>query len=625
MASDTGAQQESVEGRYYLEKVSIPEDSEDDYAYEEVPFDDEWSLTEGEEDLEAVVKALCERADDTGAVSQSSISPAKLPVSRIPEVVDDFLRNFLVRMGMHRTLDCFQTEWYEMVHRGQLNAEQVELVPDAYTQNQLLDNELRNARRERDSYREAAFKAGEELVRLRKERNFHRLHHKRVAQEKNRLIEDLKRLKKHYPSYEPALRTLTEKHQTALKQKILISLERDRALGQLQALEGSLSSVTARGAERPSPGLQYPSRDPGAQQGQSRPRRSAGADTRLLPEPMAPHDSAKDPARSSLLSRHPKDSEFPPDTRVNLHLAQVETLPREGSRTLTLRLSGTLRAHALPVSCLALHPRAPIAASTSDDRLWKLWALPGGEELVTGEGHSDWLSGCSFHPDGSKLATTGGDATLKIWDCSLGRCVLTLEGHSHATWGCDFHTCGDFVVSCSMDNTCKVWDLGSQRCRHTLRGHADSVNSVSFLPSSTTLLTCSADKTLALWDARTGLRAQTFHGHLHSCNHASFSAQGDAVASCDSYGTVKLWDVRKPVVVATIDMGPHPGNQVTFSPSGRTLAVASDDSEVKLVDLVSSQVTSLMGHEDAVQSVCFDHKGECLLSGGSDGVIHIWS
>ena len=28
-----------------------------------------------------------------------------------PEVVDDFVRNFLVRMGMSRTLDCFQTEW----------------------------------------------------------------------------------------------------------------------------------------------------------------------------------------------------------------------------------------------------------------------------------------------------------------------------------------------------------------------------------------------------------------------------------------------------------------------------------------------------------------------------------
>lgn len=29
-----------------------------------------------------------------------------------PEVVDDFVRNFLVRMNMDKTLECFQTEWY---------------------------------------------------------------------------------------------------------------------------------------------------------------------------------------------------------------------------------------------------------------------------------------------------------------------------------------------------------------------------------------------------------------------------------------------------------------------------------------------------------------------------------
>ena len=35
----------------------------------------------------------------------------KAPVSQRLEVVDDFVRNFLVRMGMTRTLDSFQTEW----------------------------------------------------------------------------------------------------------------------------------------------------------------------------------------------------------------------------------------------------------------------------------------------------------------------------------------------------------------------------------------------------------------------------------------------------------------------------------------------------------------------------------
>ena len=35
----------------------------------------------------------------------------KASVTQRPEVVDDFVRNFLVKMKMYRTLDCFQTEW----------------------------------------------------------------------------------------------------------------------------------------------------------------------------------------------------------------------------------------------------------------------------------------------------------------------------------------------------------------------------------------------------------------------------------------------------------------------------------------------------------------------------------
>ncbi|MBN3324958.1 SPG16 protein, partial [Atractosteus spatula] len=608
------------DGPYYLEKVSIPEDSEDDYQYEEVAADDEWSLTEGEEDLEAAVKALREQTEGTQTVPKTPSALQSL--SRKPEVVDDFLRNFLIKMGMRKTLDCFQTEWYEMEQRG---LQQVGFVPDAYTHNQLLGNRIKSLEKERESYRQAAFKAGEALVKLQKERDFHRMQHKRVVQEKNRLTEDLRRLKKHYASYEPALRQLKDKYQAALKQKMLIGLERDRAVGQIAGLEATLRNVQSERDVLPRrvTMTQKSSKDTSVLRGQS--KRSPDREPRQPVDGVAPYDSAKDPTKHPKVSKHPKDSEFPVDSRVNPYLSQVKGQAAQAAKASGFRLTSSLKAHELPVSCLALHPRKQILVTASDDRLWKMWGIPNREIIMTGEGHADWLSGCCFHPDGGKLATTSGDTAVKVWDFSRGECVLTLEGHARAAWGCSFHTCGDFVASCSLDNTSKVWDLHSERCRCTLRGHVDSVNSVVFLPFSNTLLTSSADKTLSLWDARTGLCAQTFYGHLHSCNHATFNLMGDTVVSCDSYGVVKLWDVRKVAAMLSIDTGPHPGNQTAFSPSGRTVAVASNDGSVKLLDLASSQVTSLVGHEDAVQSVVFSHRGEYLFSGGSDGTVHFWS
>ncbi|KAL2094270.1 hypothetical protein ACEWY4_008989 [Coilia grayii] len=601
--------EEAADGPFYLEKVYIPQDSEDDYQYEEVMADDDISLTEGDEDLEAAVNAVRDLTDDTDT---KKVSSAKQSISHIPETVDDFLRNFLLKMGMTRTLDCFQTEWFEMQQKGLLKIGQVDFVPDAYSHNQILDNELKNVQKERDSYRQAALKAAETLVKLNKERDFHRMHHKRVVQEKNRLIEDIKALKKHYASYEPALRQLTGKYQASLKQKMLVSLERDRALGHVHNLEATLRNAHSSPAARSTP----------RQQGDDKTQHDVERETLSQNSNSSQCSPAGD---LSANMKHPKDSEFPASSRVNPYLPQIRALQAQTHKGPYFSLMTSVKANNMPISCLALHPRKTIVAASSDDHRWRLWGLPAGEMIMTGEGHSDWLSSCSFHPNGRGLATTGGDTTVKIWDFAKGCCVLTLEGHTHATWGCSFHSCGDFVASCSMDNNAKVWDLNSERCRYTMRGHVDSVNSVAFLPFSNTLLTCSADKTLSLWDGRTGLCAQTFYGHQHSCNHAVFNSLGDTIASCDSYGVVKLWDVRKVSAMLSVDTGPHPSNQVALSPCGRTLAVASNDNSVKLIELASSQVTSLVGHEDAVQSVIFDHKGEILMSAGSDGAILVWS
>ncbi|KAG8521045.1 Sperm-associated antigen 16 protein [Galemys pyrenaicus] len=214
----------TAEGPYYLEQVTITEASEDDYEYEEIP-DDNFSIPEGEEDLVKAFQMVQEQAADTQILEQKTVLPSK---PAVPEVIEDFLCNFLIKMGMTRTLDCFQ---YELVQKGVTEVR--DAVPDVYTQNMLLENENKNLKKDLKHYKQAADKAREDLLKSQKERDFHRMHHKRIVQEKNKLINDLKGLKLHYASYEPTIRVLHEKHHTLLKQKMLTSLERDRAVGQL--------------------------------------------------------------------------------------------------------------------------------------------------------------------------------------------------------------------------------------------------------------------------------------------------------------------------------------------------------------------------------------------------------
>ncbi|XP_044890382.1 sperm-associated antigen 16 protein isoform X3 [Felis catus] len=545
-ARDT-AEAVAAEGAYYLEQVTVTEASEDDYEYEEIP-DDNFSIPEGEEDLAKAIQMVQEQATDTQILEQKTVLPSKQPV---PEVIEDFLCNFLIKMGMTRTLDCFQSEWYELIQKGLTELRDLGNVPDVYTQNMLLENENKNLKKDLKHYKQAADKAREDLLKTQKERDFHRMHHKRIVQEKNKLINDLKGLKLHYASYEPTIRVLHEKHHTLLKQKMLTSLERDRAVGQISGLQATLKNMEMGHNYHASEIRVVPKRE--------KENALEGPTQKGLREAREKNKS------NTKIKDNTKDSEFPTDMQPNpnLYLYKENICPAK----VDYKLNNIFRLHELPVSCIIMHPCKDILISCGEDRLWKVVGLPKGNVLLTGFGHTDWLSDCCFHPSGNKLATSSGDTTVKLWDLSKGNCILTFEGHNHAVWSCTWHSCGDFVASSSLDTTSKIWDVNSERCRCTLYGHVDSVNSIEFFPGSNTLLTGSADKTLSVWDARTGNCEQSLYGHMHSVNDATFTPRGHMIASCDACGVIKLWDFRKLLPIVSIDVGPSPGNEVNFDSS----------------------------------------------------------
>ncbi|XP_066202209.1 sperm-associated antigen 16 protein isoform X4 [Saccopteryx leptura] len=557
-------------------------------------------------------------------------------------------------MGMTRTLDCFQSEWYELMQKGVTELKDAGNVPDVYSQLMQLETEKQNLKKELKRYKQAADKAREDLLKTQKERDHHRMHHGRVVQEKNKLINDLKGLKLHYASYEPTIRVLLEKHQTLLKQKMLTSLQRDRAAeqrrererrgekqeastpiyaltGQAQGFEPTTSAFQVNALSTAPPqitGFRATGRHKGLEHSYQVPicrvvsgykKESApeGRTQKALPEAREQTKWKRD------MKDNAKDSEFPTYKQQNPNPYLCEG--KYGPAKFDYKLNTILRLHELPVSCIRMHPREDILISCGEDHVWKKVGVPGGNVLFTGTGHTDWLSSCCFHPSGNKLATSSGDTTVKLWDMSKGNCILTFEGHKQAVWSCTWHSCDDIVASSSLDNTSKIWDVNSGRCKCTLYGHTESVNSIEFCLSSNTLLTGSTDKSLSIWDARTGKCEQSLYGHMHSINDATFTPRGHIIASCDSCGVIKLWDFRKLLPIVSIDVGPSPGNEVNFDQSGQVLAQASGSGIIHLLDLKSGKIHKLVGHENEVHTVVFSQRGESLFSGDSDGTVRIWS
>jgi len=555
-----------------LEQVEFSDDEDDGMDYGMIEEEDDYDDEDEEEDLDKALASLRNENMATGVTTKTV-----RPVTHVrPSVVDDFIRNFLIKVGMTRSLDCFNTEWYELQAKGKLSEEDVGVVPDIYLRNQALDEQVKALRQQLTKMEDITAKAQGTWDTFRKERDFHRMHHKRVVQEKKKLVLDIKRLKNHYAGYEPTLNELRNKYEMAMKEKMLMRLERDRMASRVEGLEAQLKSLEA---------------------------------------------APKEPPKEKRAKKKPAGSIIPVDAVTNPFIEQEFDTPQAER----FQLNKTFRGHQNPVSALAWHPKKPILATVSDDQTWKLWSVPSGDLIMSGEGHKDWLSGVDFHPDGTHLATSSGDNTVKLWSFQTASCSATFQDHTQVVWDTAFHYTGDFLVSGSMDHTAKMFDISTKKCRQTFRGHVDSVNSICFQPFTNNICTASGDKTVSLWDIRSGLCIQTFYGHMNSCNHCSFNVKGDTIASCDSDGIVKLWDVRMVAERMTLQKGQHPINKCEFDRSGNVLAAASDDGTVKVFNLEQDTCTELRGHEDAVQSVMFDHNGKYLISGGSDCTFRIWN
>lgn len=177
-----------------------------------------------------------EASSSSAASRRNSEPPEAKTLTGTPEAVDDFLRNFLRRAGLVRTVSRFEVEWYgsalkrltETLNIATAASPALFFIPDALTHRRLLQNALARVRAETELLREEVLAAGASLVRMQRERDFHRLQYQRVSEDKNKLIEDFKHLTKHLESYEPALRQLEDKYQTAVRQKTLLSLHRER-------------------------------------------------------------------------------------------------------------------------------------------------------------------------------------------------------------------------------------------------------------------------------------------------------------------------------------------------------------------------------------------------------------
>ena len=506
------------------------------------------------------------------------------------ERIDVFIKNYLMKFNMEKSLKVFEQEFYERLSKGEISLEKIGTVPEVYIKSEQIQKQIGNFQKDLDAAKIYSEKANSKFLKLRKAKESEKIRHRRVQQDKQQLIKKIDEIKKIYKQDNDIYKELSKKYGEVTVKSAIFDTQIGAMKLKIENLDEQIQKLKTALAES-----------------KTNQEKEENKDKSLLKEELKGN----------------KIIQWTPFPIIPKEMtSQINTnFPAVSQR---MNVFKSFPGHLNGVTSIDFNPKKAIIGTASDDKTWKLWKFPTGELLMHGEGHKDWISCISFHPNGILLATCGGDAAIKIWNILEEKCVYTIIDHAEPVWKCKFHFGGDFMLTCCLDHTIRLYDLNNYKARMSYRAHLDSVNSINWVPMSNNFVSGSADKTCSLWDMRTNICAQTYYGHNNAINCCAVDPLGNILASCDADGIVKFWDLRTVRELASIDECKQAANCLCFDRTGDQLAVGYDDSNIRLFKAGQKYETMFKGHDDAVLDLMYDPNNVLLISASADRTFKIW-
>lgn len=156
-------------------------------------------------------------------------------------VIDDFIRNFLTKYKMSKTLNIFHSEWHELQKKGTFHDISIGLITDSKNKNIKLKKKIDKLEVELKIANKSAEQSVSTWEKLRKERDFHKTHQDRVNSEKVTIAQNIKKMRDLHEDYEEKIEEIQKKHLYAVKEKALLRLEKDKLQKKVNDLQSQIN------------------------------------------------------------------------------------------------------------------------------------------------------------------------------------------------------------------------------------------------------------------------------------------------------------------------------------------------------------------------------------------------
>ncbi|HWN69745.1 MAG TPA: PQQ-binding-like beta-propeller repeat protein, partial [Haliangium sp.] len=283
-----------------------------------------------------------------------------------------------------------------------------------------------------------------------------------------------------------------------------------------------------------------------------------------------------------------------------------------------------LREHQGPVWDARFGPDGSRIATAGNDKTARIWDTRTGALLHTLSGFDAEVWRVRFTPDGQRLLTASWDGSVKMWSVATGALLWTSR-HEGQVAAAEISHDGTMVVSTSMDNSIKLWNAEDGRLLRTITGHAKPASAVAFSPDGAHLVTGSTDQTARVWRIATGASVFATERHGGMVLAVAVSPDGARVASLGWNGRARVFPLAGGRVLE-LDEHHDSGRHIAFAPDGQRLVVASADGTATVWDATTGALLStLRGHESALQYAVFTPDGQSILTFARDGTARRWS